>query len=221
MNNSTILSAVLIVLSGCEPHTGKSEVEGAFEKTHPACRIVSVSSNTTNDYVVSFKYPGEDEVWREVWGYVPTGAGDLRVQRKYDLGALKDRLSPPLPLKLKDTFEGPPHFSSNEIQADRAGTNRPNDLNKRYAGVWQYPDAGVWIKIQPDGRAFQCRIDKNGNAVRSEGKLVYGDRIEWQSHWWTDKITLNGSKLVLENRYGTFEFFPAVEEMSKACEAPF
>ena len=90
-----------------------------------------------------------------------------------------------------------------------------------YVGLWQYPDRWVWIKITSQGQAFQCRIDKDRTLFRSEGILVEGDQIIWQENWGVDSITRKANHIILDGKYGIFEYELTDIEMDAACEPPF
>ena len=88
------------------------------------------------------------------------------------------------------------------------------------AGSWQFPDRWVWIKILPDGRAFQCRIDPKGEVFRSEGRLLGGGRIEWRENWGVETIARDGDAIVLTGKL-SFRYPRAQSEMRSPCNAPF
>ncbi len=90
-----------------------------------------------------------------------------------------------------------------------------------YVGLWQYPDRWVWIKITPQGQAFQCRIAKDRTVFRSEGTLIEGDKIIWQEIWGVDSIRRDANSIILNGKYGEFEYELTDNEMDPACESPF
>jgi hypothetical protein len=87
-------------------------------------------------------------------------------------------------------------------------------------GFWQFPDRWVWIKVLPDGRAFQCRIDPAGEIFRSEGVLTSDGKIKWQDNWGTETIVRDGDGLKLTGKR-TYRYLPAKTEMRPSCNAPF
>ena len=54
-----------------------------------------------------------------------------------------------------------------------------------YAGLWQFPDRQVWIKILPSGETFQCRIATSQVVIRSTGTLS-DHQIHWDEIWPVD-----------------------------------
>ena len=90
-----------------------------------------------------------------------------------------------------------------------------------YVGLWQYPDRWVWIKITQQGQAFQCRIDDDRTLIRSEGVLIEGDQIIWKENWGVDSITREANHIILDGKYGIFEYELADIDMDPACEPPF
>jgi len=89
-----------------------------------------------------------------------------------------------------------------------------------YAGLWKYPETAAWVKILPDGRAFQCRIAATGKVFRSEGILT-GSHIDWQDLWGRDVITRNSSGITFRGPYETSTLVPAEADMDAACRSPF
>ena len=89
-----------------------------------------------------------------------------------------------------------------------------------YAGLWTYPGTMVWIKVLPDGRAFQCRIAGEGSVLRSEGVFRNG-QIEWQRLWGTETITRQQATITLCGRFGTHTYTQARGEMDAQCQSPF
>ena len=103
-----------------------------------------------------------------------------------------------------------------------SSTQSPAPLkDSPYVGLWQYPDRWVWIKITRQGQSFQCRIDKDRTLFRSEGILVEGDQIIWQENWGVDSITREANHIILDGKYGIFEYELTDTEMDLACEPPF
>jgi hypothetical protein len=85
------------------------------------------------------------------------------------------------------------------------------------SGFWQFQDRGVWVRINPDGTAFQCRIAPDKSVIRSHGHLVGTTLIEWEQEWDPDKISLHRGSIVLEGKFGTFTFDPATNPMDESC----
>jgi hypothetical protein len=109
--------------------------------------------------------------------------------------------------------------SSPQVPSSQSTLVPPEDGS--FIGLWKYPDRFVWIKITEEGRAFQCRIAKDGTVFRSEGTLLEGDKILWQDIWGVDSITREANHIALDGKYGKFEYEFSDIEMDPACEAPF
>ena len=85
-------------------------------------------------------------------------------------------------------------------------------------GLWQFPQRGVWIQINADGSAFQCRIAQNNVVISSRGKVAEDSKaIVWEQVWGTDRVTVAAETLTVEGVFGKFEFERAVVPMSDAC----
>lgn len=93
-------------------------------------------------------------------------------------------------------------------------------IDRSLVGDWQYVRTSAWVRITPDGRAFQCRQGRSGAVFRSVGR-VQGATIEWEQIWGTDELQRRGESIVLEGTYGTFSFGKALDPMPPACETPF
>ena len=89
--------------------------------------------------------------------------------------------------------------------------------NSLYLGTWQFPQRGVWVLINASGLAFQCRMANDGVVYRSNGRVVQGLRIVWDSIWVEDTLRLEGDTLFLTGPYGSFGYRPAVDSVSPKC----
>src|SRR5512134_246661 len=63
-------------------------------------------------------------------------------------------------------------------------------------GDWQYIRTAAWVRIAPDGRAFQCRHGRSGSLFRAVGRLQRSV-IEWEQIWEPDHVARRGEVLVL------------------------
>jgi hypothetical protein len=106
--------------------------------------------------------------------------------------------------------------ASSTTVRDRA-TSSPLDS---VVGLWQFPDRWVWIKILPDGRAFQCRIDPVGEVFRSEGIVTSDGKINWRENWGTEIVTRIGEGITLTGKR-RIRYIRSKTEMKPACNAPF
>src|SRR5262245_60088699 len=77
-----------------------------------------------------------------------------------------------------------------------------NDL----LGLWQYPERSVWIEINSDMSAFQCRIARNDAVISSWGKVVGNATINWNENWGPDKVQTTPNTLTIDGAFGVFEF---------------
>ena len=85
-------------------------------------------------------------------------------------------------------------------------------------GLWQFPQRGVWIQVNADGSAFQCRIAQNNVVISSRGRVAKASKtIVWEQVWGTDRVTVTAETLTVEGQFGTFEFERALVPMSDAC----
>ena len=89
-----------------------------------------------------------------------------------------------------------------------------------YVGLYKFEAKRVWIRIGADGTAYQCRIGKTGRIFRSKGLLMRGDEIEWHEIWGVDKISLDGSSILLSGKYGSWSYHPQpVDKVDDRCQA--
>ena len=94
----------------------------------------------------------------------------------------------------------------------------PNEsVADRFLGLWQYPERRVWIQINSDGSAFQCRIAQGGMVIASRGTLVQGSTIVWEELWDPDQLSTDSRTLTIDGTFGTFDFERAAVPMDEAC----
>lgn len=86
-------------------------------------------------------------------------------------------------------------------------------------GDWQYPDKLVWIHIEPNGMALQCRIAPSGNTFKSKGRFVSASRIRWEQIWGIDRVALKAGALSLSGKWGSFRYERSVEPIAAPCLA--
>jgi len=84
-------------------------------------------------------------------------------------------------------------------------------------GLWQFRDNTVWISIEPDGAAFQCRIAPGGTVFKSGGRFVSPQTIQWKTIWGTEEATLKFDHLVLHGKWGDFAHHRTTVPMSSPC----
>jgi hypothetical protein len=85
------------------------------------------------------------------------------------------------------------------------------------SGLWQFAENSVWIQIDENGSAYQCRIGKEGTVYSSMGAFVAPNSIEWRAIWGVDKISARSGMMLLEGPYGEFEFHRTTKAISPSC----
>jgi hypothetical protein len=86
-------------------------------------------------------------------------------------------------------------------------------------GLWQYPNRRVWVLVQANGSAFQCRDAPSGKFFTSEGRYVPIRSIQWNEIWGTDKVSVRDGAMALEGKFGTFAYSKAKDPMDEGCRA--
>lgn len=84
-------------------------------------------------------------------------------------------------------------------------------------GLWQFPERSVWIEINADRSAFQCRIAGNDVVISSWGTVVGDATIEWNETWGTDAVQATSSTLTIDGEFGVFELQKPARPMLRAC----
>lgn len=89
-------------------------------------------------------------------------------------------------------------------------------------GVWQFPDRQVWIQVEEDGTARQCRLwAANEPPIVAQGKFQPPDHFEWETVWKTDKIEFQAGSLTIVDEKGTSStFLPAKDDPADSCDMP-
>ena len=87
------------------------------------------------------------------------------------------------------------------------------------AGLWQFPNREVWIQIDSDGSAFQCRVARDDNLIVSKGRFTEPNSIVWEHEWGTDLVHVVTDGIILDGEYGEFMFAKATDPMSFPCAA--
>ena len=87
------------------------------------------------------------------------------------------------------------------------------------SGLWQFPNRGVWVQIDNDGSAFQCRVAQDDNLIVSKGRFAEPDSIVWEQEWGTDLVHVVAEGIVLDGKYGKFTFAKAADPMTSSCAA--
>lgn len=88
------------------------------------------------------------------------------------------------------------------------------------SGLWEYPGKWVWVQLNDDGSAFQCRVAKGGKIFRSKGIFISPSSIAWQKvKWGTDKISLEGDAMVLHGKWGNFRYVRSSGPIAPECSS--
>ena len=93
-----------------------------------------------------------------------------------------------------------------------------SDLQKA-VGLWQFPDRGVWVQVNPDGSAFQCRYAPSGRLFTSKGKFLPPHAIKWEEIWDTDQVSFVDGALTLKGKWGVFSYRKAQDPLYERCLA--
>ena len=86
-------------------------------------------------------------------------------------------------------------------------------------GLWQFPNRGVWIRINADGSAFQCRVAPNNELILASGRFTEPASIVWDKEWERDGVNIVADGIRLDGKFGKFTFVRATDPMSAACLA--
>ncbi len=85
-------------------------------------------------------------------------------------------------------------------------------------GVWQYENRLVWIKVDADGSAYQCRIAPAGTIFTAKGRFVAPRSIRWKTLWGTDEITRQDDQIAVGQKWQTTTaYHRANGDMSASC----
>jgi hypothetical protein len=95
----------------------------------------------------------------------------------------------------------------------------PGLSDPQLAGIWQFPGSGVWIRIWPDGRAFQCRTPPSGVPIASGG-IVRGRVVFWDEWWPVQAACVEDGKLWLDEGSPDRRWsFARVDVIGSTCAA--
>jgi hypothetical protein len=89
-----------------------------------------------------------------------------------------------------------------------------------YAGTWRYKDRGVWIELHSDGRAYQCRIDKDEATTYTSSGKVAGSRVKWDAIWGENEFEVRGDSLFVITDGRRLEFNRTSRRMDAICKSP-
>jgi hypothetical protein len=72
------------------------------------------------------------------------------------------------------------------------------DLTNSLVGLWQFPEAAVWIRVKPDGTFLQCRSTHGMFVALGTATLNANREINWDvPEWGTETVSSSGGKLRL------------------------
>ena len=86
-------------------------------------------------------------------------------------------------------------------------------------GLWQFPERGVWVRIDADGSTFQCRIAPGGTVFMAKGQFIAEKSILWSDIWGVDRVKANANSITLHGKWGAFTYVRATTPINSACSA--
>jgi len=92
-----------------------------------------------------------------------------------------------------------------------------SDLLKSIAGTWRFPDRDVWVVVNPDGTAKQCRIAPDRSVISSKGKFQAPDILAWDQIWGEDKVAHGKDAITLTGKFGSFTYKSDSGPLSASC----
>jgi hypothetical protein len=96
-------------------------------------------------------------------------------------------------------------------------TQSRTTVDEDLQGLWQFPGRGVWIRINADGSAFQCRVAPNNELIVASGRFTKPGSIVWDKEWGRDGVSVVADGIRLDGKFGSFTFVRAAAPMSNAC----
>src|SRR5450631_2808186 len=84
-------------------------------------------------------------------------------------------------------------------------------------GLYQFEEKTVWVRLTPQGRAFQCRVG-DGRVYTARGTINPSNQIEWERYWGVEGLAYDGDSIVISGK-GTFKLHPAALPVRPSCEA--
>lgn len=88
------------------------------------------------------------------------------------------------------------------------------------AGLWKFGMNSVWIQINSDGSALQCRIAPGGTVYTSRGAFVSPGTVRWKAIWGVDNVSLASDQMTLHGKWGDFTYHRSEQPMSPICTTP-
>jgi len=102
------------------------------------------------------------------------------------------------------------------LLASCASLSRPSSISE-ISGLWQYPGMQVWVLIESDGSAFQCRVDQDDTLLISKGRYDGAGSVVWDQRWGAERVYVARDGIVFHGIYGKFKHVPATHPLSDDC----
>jgi hypothetical protein len=87
-------------------------------------------------------------------------------------------------------------------------------------GLWRFGQYKVWVQINPDGSAYQCRIAPSGTVYAATGTFTSPGSLHGHQIWGVDQVSLHAGTLVVKDLGGSYEYQATTQPMGAACSAP-
>ena len=91
------------------------------------------------------------------------------------------------------------------------------DVLKSIVGTWKFPDTDVWVVVNADGSAKQCRIAPDLRVYFSKGKFRAPDTLTWDQIWGEDKVSHDKDAITLTGKFGSFTYKSASGPLAASC----
>jgi hypothetical protein len=92
-----------------------------------------------------------------------------------------------------------------------------SDLLKSIVGTWRFPDRDVWVVVNADGTAKQCRIAPDRTVIFSKGKFQAPDTLAWDQTWGEDKVAHGKDAITLTGKFGSFTYKSDSGSLAASC----
>jgi hypothetical protein len=92
-----------------------------------------------------------------------------------------------------------------------------SDVLKSIVGTWRFPDRDVWVVVNPDGSARQCRIAPDRTVIFSKGTFRAPDVLAWDQIWGEDKVAHDKDAITLTGKFGSFTYKSDSGPLAATC----
>ncbi len=92
-----------------------------------------------------------------------------------------------------------------------------SDVLKSIVGTWRFPDRDVWVVVNADGTAKQCRIAPDRSVIFSKGKFRAPDTLTWDQIWGDDKVSHDKDAITLTGKFGSFTYKSDSGPLAASC----